>query len=149
MKGEAVGVGKRPERRAALRHRAIVDRLWLGWRDGHDFIHTPARLLDLSHGGCLVVAAASPPAERTVLLHLHGDLLPVWFEARVLEAVVEEDGLRTLRLVFPTGCPYELYMAVAYGLASAEAGRRQPELPSYFEEWHLGHRDVAPRRPFR
>lgn len=141
MNGTGVGGGKRAERRGSVRHRAIVDRLWLGWREGPEFVHAPARLLDLSHGGCLVVAAATPPADRTVLLHLHGPFLPAWFEAKVLEAVVEPDGLRTLRLVFPAGCPYELYMAVAFGVARADAARLPRDLPSYFAEGTHGHHE--------
>ena len=62
-----------------------------------------------------------PPESGTVLVRLHGPLLPIWFEARVLEVLPGPQGLLILRLVFPGSCPYDLYMAVAYGTASIEA----------------------------
>ena len=73
------------DRRAAHRQIATVGCAWLGWREGQEFLVKPAFVLDISMGGCLVAAQVEPPLHRTVLIRLDGPLLPVWFEARVLQ----------------------------------------------------------------
>src|SRR4051812_17394495 len=122
------------DRRTSIRYPAVVNRGWLGWRDGRKFQCVPARLIDVSTGGCLVAAQHVPPADRTILIRLHGPILPIWYEARVVETRAESGGIHVFRLASQGGCPYELFMAIAYGHASIEASRRQPELPGFAQE---------------
>jgi hypothetical protein len=124
------------DRRASLRYPAVVRHAWLGWREGREFQRAAAFLLDISLGGCLLAATEVPPAHRTILICLDGPLLPVWFEAKALEVRASESGIHAVRLIFPGSCPYELFMAVAYGHASHEASRRQPHLPEFFGKGH-------------
>lgn len=121
----------RNDRRAALRQIATVGRAWLGWREGQEFLVKPAFMLDISMGGCLMAAQVEPPLHRTVLIRLDGPLLPVWFEARVMEVRGGKAAIRAVRLIFADSCPYELFMAVAYGQANREASSRQPPLPGF------------------
>jgi hypothetical protein len=121
----------RANRRAARRHPAKAGRAWLGWRVGGEFLMSPAFVIDISLGGCLMAAEVEPPLNRIVLIRLDGPLLPVWFEARVQEVRSGEAAVRAVRLIFPDFCPYDLYMAVAYGRADQEASRRQPHLPAF------------------
>ena len=65
------------------------------------------------------------------MIRLDGPLLPVWFEARVQEVRSGEAAIRAVRLIFPDFCPYDLYMAVAYGRADQAAACRQPHLPAF------------------
>lgn len=122
------------DRRTSFRYPAVVNRGWLGWREGREFRTVPARLSDVSSGGCLVAAPAVPPKDQTILIRLHGPILPIWYEAQVVEIREELGGISIFRLSFPGGCPYELFMAIAFGHVSVEAGRRQPELPGYTQE---------------
>jgi len=119
------------DRRAALRQTATVGRAWLGWREGGEFLVKPTFMLDISLGGCLMVAHAEPPLHQTVLIRLDGPLLPVWFEARVSEVRGAEGAVRAVRLIFPDSCRYELFMAVAYGRADRDVSSRQPPLPAF------------------
>ena len=121
----------REDRRAARRHPAKAGRAWLGWREGGEFLVNPAFVLDISIGGCLMAAEVEPPLHHIVLIRLDGPLLPVWFEARVLEVRSGEAAVRAVRLSFPDFCPYDLYMAVAYGRADQAAACRQPPLPAF------------------
>jgi len=99
----------RGDRRAAGRQTATVGRAWIGWREGQEFLAKPAFLLDISMGGCLMAAQAEPPLHRTVLIRLDGSLLPVWFEARVMEVRGGKAAIRAVRLIFADSCPYELF----------------------------------------
>ncbi len=119
------------DRRAAYRQTATFGRAWLGWHEGQAFLSRPAFVLDISMGGCLIAAEGEPPMYRTVSIRLDGPLLPVWFEARVLQVRGGDAAIRAVRLIFADSCPYELFMAVAYGQASREAASRQPPLPAY------------------
>ena len=119
------------DRRAAHRQTAKVGRAWLGWHEGQAFLSKPAFVLDISMGGCLIAAEGEPPMHRTVSIRLDGPLLPVWFEARVLQVRGGEAAIRAVRLIFADSCPYELFMAVAYGQANREASGRQPPLPGF------------------
>jgi len=121
----------REDRRTARRQTATVGRAWLGWREGGEFLVKPTFMLDISLGGCLMVAHAEPPLHQTVLIRLDGPLLPVWFEARVSEVRGAEGAVRAVRLIFPDSCRYELFMAVAYGRADRDVSSRQPPLPAF------------------
>jgi hypothetical protein len=121
-------------RRAAGRYPAAVRRVWLAWREAAEFRTIPARLVDVSIGGCRLVTASPTPIDRTILVRLDGPLLPVWFEAKALENLPDESGHLAVRVAFPGACPYEFFMAAIYGVASVDAARRQPHLPAYLAE---------------
>ena len=129
-RGETRGLS-REDRRSAGRQIATVGRAWLGWREGQEFLVKPAFVLDISMGGCLMAAEGEPPLHRKALIRLDGPLLPVWFEARVLQVRGGAAAIRAVRLIFADSCPYDLFMAVAYGRANQEASSRQPYLPAF------------------
>lgn len=119
------------DRRAAHRQIATVGRAWLGWHEGQEFLMKPAFVLDISLGGCLMAAQGEPPLHRKALIRLDGPLLPVWFEARVLHVRGGDAEVRAVRLIFADSCPYELFMAVAYGQAHRDAeDQRSPSRAS-------------------
>lgn len=109
---------------------AVVSHALLGWRVDGEFHQCRSMLSDISLGGCMAIAEEMPPDFTAVVLCLDGAILPVWYEAQVLES--RKIGLHTwkLRLSFPESCPYPLYMAVAYGIANRDSGE-QVELPRY------------------
>src|SRR3954469_22850234 len=88
-------------RRAAQRYPAKAGRAWLGWRVGGEFLMSPAFVLDISLGGCLMAAEGEPPLNQIVLIRLARPPLPVWFEARVQEVRAGEAAVRAVRLIFP------------------------------------------------
>jgi hypothetical protein len=139
--GSTINVNEGPgpprnDRRSAHRHPALFGRAWLGWREGGEFLGTPAFVLDISVGGCLVAAEKEPPTRGAVLIRLDGPILPVWYEAKVVEVRGIEAAIRAVRLIFADSCPYELFMAVAYGQANRDASSRQPDLPGFHGNGH-------------
>jgi hypothetical protein len=92
-----------------------MGRAWLGWKTPRAFEYRAAWVIDVSAGGCLVASDGIPPSEGPVYLRLVGALLPEWFEARVLEVRDGEANICAVRLTFAEGCPYDLFMGLAFG----------------------------------
>jgi hypothetical protein len=114
------------------RYPAVLRRSWIGWREGGVPRCLPACLLDLAQGGCRAEVLEHPGPCRPVVLRLDGELLPHWFEARLTEcAPAPIAGHFRLRLTFPGGCPYPLFMAVVYGRATIDVARHVPDLPAW------------------
>lgn len=103
------------ERRQAIRYPAVLGRAWVGWREGNDFPRRAAWVIDVSAGGCLLAVDGETPARGTVLVRLDGPYLPEWYEASIRECRGGGGNVSALRLTFPQGCPYELFMGLAYG----------------------------------
>ncbi len=122
------------ERRFLPRYPAVLQRAWICWREEGGLRAIPARLLDLSHGGCQVELLESPGVNRPALLWLDGDVLPRAFSTRIVDlrpAAIE--GRYRARLLFPEGCPYSLFMAVACGRIQAEVDDRNPPIPAWVQ----------------
>ncbi len=99
----------------------------MAWHEVKLFQQTRAGFLDISTDGCRLIAEDVPPRPNSALIRLHGPLLPVWYEAKILSVQIFGAKGHLVRLGFPESCPYELFMAVAYGMASRDAGHRQPQ----------------------
>jgi hypothetical protein len=128
-RGDEAGDRRRMERYPALRRAA-----WVGWPAGEAFRAIPASLVDISQGGCLAEVWGGSVPERPVLLRLDGDLLPHWFGARIIgRRRAPWTGRLRLRLVFPEGCPYALFVAVVFGRAAGD-GRDLPPVPEWVYE---------------
>ncbi len=111
-------IGARPkarERRQTLRYRAQMGRAWIGWREAGEFVTRASWVLDVSSGGCLLAAEGAPPAGTSAFLRLDGVVLPEWFPVQVLDVRDSMGTVGAVRLAFPEGCPYELFMGLAYG----------------------------------
>lgn len=122
------------ERRFLPRYPAVLQRAWIGWREEAALRAVPARLLDLSHGGCQVEILESPGVNRSALLWLDGHVLPRAFATRIVDlrpAAIE--GRYRARLLFPEGCPYALFMAVACGRIHADVDERHPPIPDWVQ----------------
>jgi hypothetical protein len=100
-----------------------MGRAWLGWKAAGEFVYRAAWVIDVSSGGCLIASDGAPPEDRKVYVRLVGAHLPHWFEARVREVRAGEAKVCSVRLVFPDGCPYDLFMGLAYGRFSAAPER--------------------------
>lgn len=116
------------------RYAPVIRRAWLGWRDDGEFRPTPAMLMDIGLGGCRVGTAEPPPTGRSMLMRLDGTLLPAWYEVDVLDVRERTEGGYLVRLQFPDGCPYPLYMAAAFGHVSHQGAGRQPALARFFAQ---------------
>ncbi len=112
---ESSRASKGRERRQTLRYRARMGRAWLGSREGEAFITRASWILDVSSGGCLLAAEGAPPAGAPAFLRLDGALLPEWFPIKILDVRESVGAVAAVRLTFPEGCPYELFMGLAYG----------------------------------
>ena len=124
----------RPDRRCSDRHSSHVHRAWIGWQGPTEFRTTPAWLLDISLGGCLVATSIEPPGDRVLLIRLDGPMLPVWYETQTLSLRPDESHVWLCRLFFPDQCPYELFLATVYGCSNRERAARQPELPRFKQD---------------
>jgi hypothetical protein len=79
----------------------------------------------------MVQCLERPPDGVEIALRLDGEILPQWYQASVREAIAVPGGGFLLRLSFEGGCPYELYMAAAFGISrvagTSKAGPAQQE----------------------
>jgi hypothetical protein len=107
------------EKRASHRYPAVGDggRSWLGWFEGNHFLETPAWILNISAGGCLIAVDAPAPPNRSVWLRLDTAAVPDWVEVRIIDHQRTKAGLLASRIAFSGTCPYEMIKAVAFGLS--------------------------------
>ncbi len=129
---------RRDDRRKMLRYGSVVRRAWLGWKGEEAFRSAPTILLDVSMGGCLLGLRVQPPSDQPLVIRLDGELLPVWYEAKLLAAERYRRRAWLARVTFPDGCPYAFFMAAAFGQVSRQFASEHPRLERFFGE------DVAP-----
>jgi hypothetical protein len=119
------------DKRASQRYPAVGGRSWLGWYEGSRFRQTPAWILNISAGGCLIAADAPAPHDRSIWLRLDHTTLLDWAEVRVIAHQQTGAGLLASRFVFRDTCPYELMKVVAFGPS------QQPSQPQPSRSWSL------------
>jgi hypothetical protein len=105
--------------RNSSRYHAVRSAVFLGWWEEPEFRSTPARLLDLSHGGAQVLVGLEPPDGATLWLCLAGTPPGEWVEVKAVDREVLRKGERRLHLKFPESCPYELFEAAVLGIEAA------------------------------
>lgn len=105
------------EQRQACRYEASDFEAQIGWWEGEEFRSHPARLVNVSHNGALIVTEARPPQGTTVGLCLEEPEPTDWVEARLIESC----GGHQLRLAFLESCPYEFFKAA---IAISRKGKR-------------------------
>jgi hypothetical protein len=101
----------RPEdRRLMPRHEAAGHPVWLGWWRGKEaYFSNPARLLNLSRGGALLLVKDPPPEGQAVWLCV-GEPEPTdCVEARVLEVRSARRRECQVRLEFREPCPHAFF----------------------------------------
>lgn len=110
------------DRRDSPRFDPLTDLLWVQWwRDG-ECLGRPARLVNVSRGGALVVAAFLLYPGETLRLFLEQQEPPLGIDAVVIEAVEGAQGMSRVRLRFPRPCPDRFMEAAADGFESWLAG---------------------------
>jgi hypothetical protein len=75
---------------------------------------SPARLLDISQTGVLVLCDALPPANVRVWLRLETPQVSDWVEVIPRGTTSDALGGHRLRLAFRESCPYDIFKAVVY-----------------------------------
>jgi hypothetical protein len=108
------------DRRRAPRETAAERRLWLGWRTDEDFVVVGAELMNISHGGALVVAEAHPPRGETIWLRLEGPAPIDDVCALVLETTRIGRGQHGMRIAFREPFPNAFYQAAVAGLEAMQ-----------------------------
>jgi hypothetical protein len=91
-----------PDRRASPRHPAVANRVRLEWWEGPELRHSWSRLLDVSHGGASLAAAAPLPADRPILLRLEEPVGSDWISA----SLVRQGGDGRAGVAFRRPCPF-------------------------------------------
>jgi hypothetical protein len=120
--GSGEEIGQPIERRRSYRNKPQVACGWVGWTSPEGvFERRQALLRDISHGGGMIHCQETPPLHVPIVFQLEGNLLPFWFDVTVVEPIRLPGGGCLLRVAFEGGCPYELYMAAAFGIASETA----------------------------
>ncbi len=101
--------GNAEERRVMPRHAAVRNQVCLGWSRGHEAYFTnPARLINISRGGALVVTTDPPPEGHPVWVCLGVAEPDSCLEARVLEVRSARKEC-SVRLVFREPCPHAFF----------------------------------------
>jgi hypothetical protein len=109
------------DRRGAHRYKPEQDQFLVGWWTSGLFQSVPARLLDLSISGALLVIAEGEPAPEPgkVLISPAGGARDHWAQADVLEILCQDDGRRLLRLRLMEPFSYETFKTVIWGKLSS------------------------------
>ena len=123
------------EQRACQRYPAVAGRSWLGWYQGSQFHQTAAWILNISAGGCLVVADALAPADRSLWLRLDDPAAADWAEVRVVGQKTGSGGILASRLVFRGACPYDMMKAVAFSSSAKLPAKPEPSRSWSFNSW--------------
>jgi hypothetical protein len=123
------------EHRACHRYPAVAGRSWLGWYEGSQFRQTASWVLNISAGGCLLVADAPPPADRSLWLRLDDPAVPNWAEVRVVGQQSGSGGILAYRLVFRGTCPYDMMKAVAFSPSGPLPSKPEPSRSWSFNSW--------------
>lgn len=104
------------ERRRSPRGSPTEERLWLGWRKDGDFYVIHAELMNLSHGGALIVVDEPPPRGELVWLRLEGPTPIEDVSALVIETSRIGRGEHGVRVAFREPFPPAFYQAAMEGL---------------------------------
>jgi hypothetical protein len=123
------------ENRACQRYPAVAGRSWLGWYEGRQFHQTAAWILNISAGGCLVVADKTTPVDRSLWLRLDDPGVPNWAEVRVVGQQSGSGGILASRLVFRGTCPYDMMKAVAFSSSAKPTAKPEPSRSWSFNSW--------------
>ncbi len=104
-----------PERRGACRYQAVEEGAWLGWWRGGTFRARPARLVDVSLQGSLILADDLPERDQPVWVHLRTPESVEWVASSLVQAHRTKRGPYEARLVFQETCPYDFFKTAVYG----------------------------------
>lgn len=97
------------ERRVMPRHKATAYQICLGWRRGNEaHFSSPARLVNISRGGALILVADPPPEGHAAWICLGEPEPSACLEAVVLE-VRSAKRTCTVRLEFREPCPHDFF----------------------------------------
>jgi hypothetical protein len=75
---------------------------------------SPARLVNISQTGVLVLSQSVPPADAQVWFRLQTPQPSDWIEVVLKGAIPANAGIYRVRLAFCEACPYDLFKAVVY-----------------------------------
>jgi len=103
------------ERRGACRYRAVEDGAWIGWWNDGTFRTRPARLLNVSLQGSLILADEPPDRGQPVWLNLRSPGSAEWVESSLVNAHRMRRGQFEARLAFFEACPYGFFKTAVYG----------------------------------
>jgi hypothetical protein len=114
--------GPPADRRRSPRRPAVANWASLAWRDGGRMCIAPARLLDVSGAGALLVAAESPGRGHPVWIRLEEPAATAWVKA----GVARRAGALKLGVEFLEHCPGEFLGAVIPGVRRTAAAPPGP-----------------------
>lgn len=117
--------GGQLKRRKEPRHEATANLLWIQWCEGEEgYLGRPARLVNVSRTGALIVAGALLAEGQSVRIFLEQAEVPIGIDATVLGVVEGLHETHQIRLAFLKPCPDDFIRAAARGFESwLEEGR--------------------------
>ena len=118
---EQVGKGYR---RREPRFVANENRIWLQWWQNGEYLGQPARLVNVSRNGAMIVSWNLIPKHQRIRIYLEEPAHEVGVNAIVLDLVEGTKGMHQLRLRFITPCPDGFIEAAANGFEAWLAGQR-------------------------
>lgn len=103
------------DRRLEPRIEVAEDRLWIEWREGDNFYGRPARLVNVSRRGAMVVATVPLRAGQNLRIYLEEPAPQDAVFATVVGMLEGRRGYHQLRLNFLAPCPDSFIDAAAFG----------------------------------
>ena len=124
------------DRRASPRYPVVQNRAFLSCRKATETRQCPARLLNISSGGALIIAEQRPERGLIVWLRLEAPMPTERVEANVV-GVVKVPGLLwfrkasyIVRMSFIESCPYDLFKSATHG-HQLDATNPEPTLSEF------------------
>ena len=114
-------------RRDEPRYEAVSNLLWMQWWDGEHHLGRPARLVNVSRGGAMIVSPVLLAERQALRIFLEEDEDPIGVLSTVLGVLEGRTGTHLFRLGFLTPCPVEFFEAAALGFETwlARTGGRK------------------------
>jgi hypothetical protein len=104
------------ERRSSARYGVEGVKVYIGWHHPQGFESIPAEIRNISLGGVAVSGVELPSGVCSLWIRLadnNADHVE-WVSAKVVEARVDSEGKRRIRMRFAGACPYEFFKAIVF-----------------------------------
>ncbi len=101
-------------RRKEPRYEGASSLLWMQWWEGDEYLGRAARLINVSRGGAMIVAAVLLQPRQEVRVFLEEVEDSVGVNGIVLGSVEGKQGLHQMRLMFKSPCPESFIEAAAH-----------------------------------
>lgn len=112
-------------RRSETRYLAKEEKLWMQWWQGDEYLGRPARLVNVSRNGAMLLSSFLFIKYQSIRIFLDEPAPQVGVEATVFEVIEGVQGLHQVRLRLQAPCP-DLILEIAVGGLRAWMEKQPP-----------------------